>query len=43
MGGSNFENSAYDGSCHTGNVGNDTKHLLNIFQVPRTILRTYRE
>lgn len=40
MGRSNFENSAYDGNCHTGNVGNNTKHLLNIFHVPRTILGT---
>lgn len=30
----------YDGNFHTNNIGSNTKHLLSISRVPRTMLRT---
>lgn len=38
IGRSNLENSTYDGKVHTNNIANNKRHLLNIFQVPKTIL-----
>lgn len=39
MGRSNSENSAYDGNCHTDDIGNNTKHLLNYLPCAKNHIR----